>query len=90
MPSPKSGTVTPNVTDAVREYSAGKIEFRNDAGGNVHAVVGKVNFDTDKLAENAQTFIDTIQRMKPAMIKGVYLKKITLCATMSPGVPVVV
>jgi len=90
MPSPKSGTVTPKVAEAVREYSAGKIEFRNDAGGNVHAVVGKVNFDVDKLTENAQTFIDTIQRMKPPTTKGVYLKKITLSSTMSPGVPVLV
>ncbi len=87
MPSPKSGTVTPKVAEAVKEYGAGKIEFRNDAGGNVHAIVGKIGFDADKLTENAQTFIDTINRMKPTTAKGVYLKKITVAATMTPGVP---
>jgi len=88
MPSPKSGTVTPNVVEAVTEYSAGKLEFRNDAGGNVHAVVGKASFSEDQLVENAQAFIDTIHRMKPAATKGHYVKKITLTATMAPGVQV--
>ena len=86
MPSPKAGTVTPNVAQAVKEYAAGKVEFRNDAGGNVHAVVGKLSFDAGKLQENAQAFIDTIVRMKPSAAKGVYIKKIALSGTMTPGV----
>jgi large subunit ribosomal protein L1 len=86
MPSPKSGTVTPKVADAVKEYVAGKVEFRNDAGGNVQAVVGKKSFDATKLAENAQSFIDLIERMKPAATKGHYIKKVSLSATMTPGV----
>jgi large subunit ribosomal protein L1 len=88
MPSPKSGSVTPNVPEAVKEFAAGKVEFRNDSGGNVHAVVGKVSFEPDKLSENAQAFMDTIVRMKPSATKGVYVKKVSLSATMSPGVPV--
>ena len=86
MPSPKSGTVTPKVAEAVKEYAAGKLEFRNDSGGNVHAVIGKHSFDADKLIENAQAFIETIHRMKPAAAKGLYVKKISLSCTMSPGV----
>jgi large subunit ribosomal protein L1 len=86
MPSPKSGTVTPKVAEAVKEYVAGKLEFRNDAGGNVHAVVGKHSFDANKLIENAQAFIDTIHRMKPSAAKGQYVKKISISCTMSPGV----
>ncbi len=90
MPSPKSGTVTPKVADAVREYGAGKLEFRNDSGGNVHAVIGRVGFETRQLAENAQTFIDAIHRMKPTATKGVYVKKISVSATMSPGIAVAI
>ena len=90
MPSPKSGTVTPKVADAVREYGAGKLEFRNDSGGNVHAVIGRVGFETKHLAENAQTFIDAIHRMKPSATKGVYVKKISVSATMSPGINVAI
>lgn len=88
MPSPKSGTVTPNVADAVKEYAAGKVEFRNDSGGNIHAVIGKHSFAPDQLADNAKAFIDHITRMKPAAAKGQYLKKITLSATMTPSVTV--
>jgi len=90
MPSPKAGTVTPDVAKAVKEYAAGKVDFRNDDGGNVHAVVGKMGFDADKLTENAQTLIDTILKMKPSGSKGVYVKKITMSGTMTPGVPVAV
>lgn len=86
MPSPKNGTVTPDVLSAVKEFAAGKVEFRNDAGGNVQAVVGKLSFEDDKLAENIQAFIDHINRMKPSSTKGVYVKKICLSATMSPSV----
>ncbi len=86
MPSPKSGTVTPNIEQAVREYAAGKIEFRNDANGNVHAVIGKHSFDAAKLTENAQSFIDNILRLKPSSAKGLYIKKVSVKATMTPGV----
>lgn len=89
MPSPKSGTVTKDVVTAVTEYSAGKVEFKTDAGGNIHAAIGKVGFEANKLVDNANTLIDTIIRMRPPAAKGVYVKKITLSATMSPGVPVV-
>ena len=65
MPSPRAGTVTPDVARVVREYKAGKVEFRNDSGGNVHAVVGKLSFDKDKLQENVQAFIDHILALKP-------------------------
>ena len=88
MPSPKSGTVTPDVPAAVKEYAAGKVEFRNDAGGNIHVSVGKFSFDADKLIDNAQAFIDTITRMKPAATKGIFIKKITIAGTMTPGVQV--
>ncbi|MEM6334373.1 MAG: 50S ribosomal protein L1 [Planctomycetota bacterium] len=88
MPSPKAGTVTPKVADAVKEYAAGKVEFRNDDGGNVHGVIGKFSFDGPKLIENAQAFIDHIEKLKPSSTKGTYLKKISLSATMTPGVNV--
>lgn len=86
MPSPKNGTVTPDVVTAIKEFAAGKVEFRNDTGGNVHAVVGKLSFDEDKLAGNITAFIDHIKRVKPSTVKGAYIKKISLSATMSPGV----
>lgn len=88
MPSPKSGTVTPKVAEAVAEYSAGKVEFRNDSGGNVHAIIGKQSFDTDKLSENARAFMSTIERLKPQAAKGNYIKKVSLSGTMTPGVQV--
>lgn len=88
MPSPKSGTVTPNVSQAVTEYAAGKLEFRNDAGGNIHAVIGKQDFDAEKLVDNADAFIETITKMKPAAVKGQYIKSISLSGTMTPGVRV--
>lgn len=88
MPSPKTGTVTPDVPTAVKEYAAGKVEFRNDDGGNVHAVIGKFSFDAKAIQENAEAFIAHINRMKPATTKGQYVKKITLSGTMTPGVQV--
>ncbi|MBL4702588.1 MAG: 50S ribosomal protein L1 [Phycisphaeraceae bacterium] len=88
MPSPKSGTVTPKVADAVKEYAAGKVEFRNDEGGNVHAVIGKQSFDAQKLIDNAEAFLEMINHMKPASTKGNYINSITLAGTMTPGVPV--
>lgn len=86
MPSPKSGTVTPQIEQAVKEYAAGKVEFRNDTFGNVQSVIGKQSFDAQKLVENAQVFIDTIQRMKPASAKGQYVKKIAISGSMTPSV----
>lgn len=86
MPSPRAGTVTPDVAKTVREYKAGKVEFRNDAGGIVHAVVGKLSFDEKKLAENINAFIHHVIGLKPHTVKGHYLKGISVSATMSPGV----
>jgi large subunit ribosomal protein L1 len=90
MPSPKAGTVTPNVADAVREYAAGKIEFRNDAGGNVHTVVGKVSFAKDKLTDNINAMIGQVRKMKPQTSKGAYFKKVVIKGTMTPAVQLAV
>ena len=86
MPSPRAGTVTPEVGKTVREYKAGKVEFRNDAGGIVHAVIGKLSFDPQKLVDNINAFINQIQHMKPGSVKGQYVRSVTISATMSPGV----
>jgi len=86
MPSPRAGTVTPEVAKTVEEYKAGKVEFRNDKGGNIHAIVGKLSFDSDKLSENVQAFVDRILSLKPSAVKGVYVKSVHLSATMSPSV----
>ena len=88
MPSPRAGTVTPDVAKTVREYKAGKVEFRNDAGGILHAVVGKLSFDEKKLVENIQAFIHHVQSIKPNSVKGQYIKGITVSATMSPGIQI--
>ncbi|MDA0659711.1 MAG: 50S ribosomal protein L1 [Planctomycetota bacterium] len=89
MPSPRSGTVTPDIGRVVREYKAGKVEFRTDASGNVQARLGKVSFDAGKIADNCRAFIDHIVGMKPASSKGTYVRGIVLSVTMSPGVRVV-
>jgi large subunit ribosomal protein L1 len=86
MPNPKAGTVTMDVTKAVREIKAGKIEFRVDKSGNVHAPVGKVSFSAPNLAANVQAFMDTIARAKPAAAKGTYIRTATISSTMGPGV----
>ncbi len=88
MPSPRAGTVTPDVAEAVKEYKAGKVEFRNDDGGNVHAVVGRLSFDNKKLEENISAFIDFVNSLKPNASKGTYVRGVTVAATMSPGVQV--
>ncbi len=91
MPTPKAGTVVTaggDVGQAVREFKAGKVEYRTDKGGNVHAGVGKSSFDDDKLVENIQTFVDAIRAAKPTGVKGHYVKSITLTSTMGPGIPV--
>lgn len=85
MPNPKSGTVTQDVAQAVKEIKAGKIEFRVDKTGIVHTSVGKLNFDNDKLVDNAKAFINTIIKMKPASAKGQYVKSLFLSSTMGPG-----
>lgn len=86
MPNPKSGTVTQDVATAVKEIKAGKIEFRVDKAGIVHATVGKASFEQQKLIENIQSFIGTIIRLKPSTAKGVYVKSIAISTTMGPGV----
>ena len=90
MPSPKAGTVTPDVATAVKEYSAGKLEYRNDDGGNVHCVIGKMSFPDEDIIENFTHFMATIDRLRPASTKGHYVKKCVITGTMTPGVPVAV
>jgi large subunit ribosomal protein L1 len=86
MPNPKTGTVTQDVATAVREVKAGKVEFRVDKTGVIHAPVGKVSFATDKLLENANTLVQAVLRAKPSAAKGKYVKSATICSTMGPGV----
>ncbi len=86
MPSPRAGTVTPDVGRTVREYKAGKVEFRNDAGGIVHAVVGKLSFEPQKLVENIRALLAHIQSLKPAAVRGQYIKSVAISATMSPSI----
>jgi large subunit ribosomal protein L1 len=88
MPNPKTGTVTFDVTRAVQEVKAGKIEYRVDKAGNIHAPIGKISFPTDKLTENLRTLIDTLVRARPAAAKGQYMKSISISSTMGPGVKV--
>ena len=87
MPAPKAGTVTPDIETAVREYAAGKQEFRTDSGGNVHTVVGKVSFESQALTDNINAMIERIRSIKPSASKGQYIKKVVLKASMSPAVP---
>ncbi len=89
MPSPRSGTVTTDIASAVREFKAGKIEFRNDKGGNVAAPVGKLNFSEVQLVENITTFLNHLRHVKPAAAKGTYIRSITISATMSPGIRII-
>jgi len=88
MPTPRTGTVTTDIATAVREFKAGKIEFRADSGGNLHAVVGKMSFSEDKLVENIVALINHIRAVRPAAVKGHYVRSITLTASMSPGIPI--
>ena len=88
MPNPKTGTVTLDVTKAVSELKAGKVEFRVDKTGIIHCAVGKVSFDADKLADNAKALITSVLRAKPATAKGTYVKNIVVSSTMGPGVPI--
>jgi large subunit ribosomal protein L1 len=88
MPNPKTGTVTFDVTKAINDIKAGKVEYRVDKSGNIHVPVGKKSFDNEKLVENINTVIETLVKVKPATAKGVYLKNIAIGSTMGPGVKV--
>ncbi len=88
MPSPKSGTVAADIITAVKEYSAGKVEFRNDDGGNVHTVVGKLSFAEADLRDNIQAFVEHIRRLKPASAKGTFIKRVCISGTMTPAIEV--
>jgi large subunit ribosomal protein L1 len=88
MPNPKTGTVTVDVARAVKEVKAGKVEFRVDKTGIIHAPVGKTSFATDKLVENAASLIQAVIKAKPAVAKGKYVRSATLCSTMSPGISI--
>jgi large subunit ribosomal protein L1 len=86
MPNPKTGTVTMEVGNAVKEVKAGKIDFKVDKTGIIHAAIGKVSFTPEQIAENAKTFVSAVLKLKPQSLKGTYFKGATLCTTMSPAV----
>lgn len=88
MPNPKTGTVTEDPAKVVAELQAGKINFKNDPAGIIHQIIGKVSFDGEKLAENYNTLLEAIKKVKPAKMKGEYIKNVTLCTSMGPGVKV--
>jgi len=88
MPSPKAGTVVTDVAKAVTEYAAGKVEYRNDDGGNLHVPVGKVSFEPEKLAENIDMFLGYVKRLRPASAKGTFMKKACIAATMTPAIQI--
>lgn len=90
MPSPRAGTVTQDVATAVKEYKAGKVEFRVDSGGNVHCVVGRLSFEAARLQENIEALLKFVQGMKPSSSKGVYLRGLAISATMTPSISVAV
>ncbi|MGE0142872.1 MAG: 50S ribosomal protein L1 [Planctomycetota bacterium] len=90
MPSPKAGTVTPNVAAAVREFKAGKIEFRTDAGANVHAAIGRRSFSVGDLEQNLRAFVEHLKTLRPPQAKGTFIRKICVSTTMGPGVTVTV
>lgn len=88
MPNPKLGTVTPNVTKAIEDAKAGQVQFRAEKTGIVHAGIGKMSFDAGKLLENAQAFVEAIQKAKPSGAKGTYIKRVTVSSTMGPGIKI--
>ena len=88
MPNPKNETVTPNIKKAIEELKKGKITFKNDDGGNIHQLLGKVSFDKQKLLENFNVFIEAVRKVKPPAAKGVYIQNVTLCSTMGPAIKV--
>ena len=88
MPNPKTGTVTTDVAGAVKEFKSGRIEYRNDKGGNVHLRIGKVSFELDSLMQNFNAVYDLLEKVKPSKAKGIYMKSITICSVMSPAIKV--
>ncbi len=88
MPSPKAGTVSADIIDTVKDFAAGKVEYRNDDGGNLHVPVGKMSFDAQKLAENIEHFVTFVKKSNPPSAKGIYIKKVSLSGTMTPSVEV--
>lgn len=88
MPNPKVGTVTLDVARAINEIKAGKIEYRTDKAGNIHAPIGKVSFDSEKLVENFYTLMDTLIKVKPSAAKGQYVRSVTVSTTMGPGIKI--
>jgi len=88
MPNPKSGTVTMDVGEAVRQVKAGKIDFRVDKFGNLHTSIGKASFSAEQIRENAEAFLKEVLRLRPAAAKGIYVRSITLSTTMGPGIPI--
>lgn len=88
MPNPKAGTITTDFKKTIKELQGGKILIRNDEGGNLHQLIGKISWPEDKLVENLKAYVETLRRNKPSGIKGIFIEKITLCSTMSPGIKV--
>lgn len=88
MPTPKNGTVTADIATAVKEFKAGKIEYRSDASGNVHALVGKMSFTVEQLGSNIRTFVNHIRSSRPSSVKGTFVQSVTICGTMTPGIRV--
>ena len=88
MPNPKTGTVTTDVAKAVKDVKSGRVEFRTDSFGNVHGVIGKASFEEEKLLENLNSFVGTILKLKPATVKGDYVKNISISGTMGPGIKI--
>ena len=88
MPSPKAGTVATDVPQAVKEYAAGKVEYRTDKGGNIHSVIGRMSFSEADLTTNLDFFIKSIEKIKPSTVRGMYIKRVTIAGAMTPGVHV--
>lgn len=88
MPSPKTGTVTDDIEAAIKALVGGKVNFKNDDTGNLHQLVGRLSFENNQLVENIQTFLDAVKKMKPSGVKGDYIKSVTLCTTMGPGMKI--
>jgi len=88
MPNPKTGTVTTDVAKAINDVKSGRVEYRTDSFGNVHGIIGKASFDEEKLTENLNAFVNTILKLKPATVKGDYVKNITISSTMGPGIKI--
>ena len=88
MPNPKTGTVTTDVKKAVQDVKSGRVEYRTDSFGNIHALIGKVSFDEDKLLQNLSAFVGMIAKTKPSVVKGTYIQNISISSTMGPGIKI--